>query len=179
MAVKQKHSLQGVVETVGRYPEEAYHFVREGLDYAVEQVHGPPSPGLRRVCEYLAAHHIDLAELYERLDEGRVDPGVQAAIEAAGGCEKLNRHVSGQEFCWAVRDLALQRWGLLATLVLRGWNITSTLDFGRIVFALIQHDFMQKQPHDQLEDFDGVYDFEEALSGSFRIGEESPEPSSP
>ena len=67
----------------------------------------------------------------------------------------------------------------MATLVLRSWNITTTLDFGRIVFDLIQHDFMQKQPHDRLADFDGVYDFEEALTRSFRIGEQSPEPSSP
>jgi len=48
-----------VVKAVDRYPEEAYHFVREGLDYAVEQVHGPPSPALRRICEYLAAHQIE------------------------------------------------------------------------------------------------------------------------
>lgn len=179
MPVKQTRSLQGVVKAVDRYPEEAYHFVREGLDYAVEQVHGPPSPELQRVREYLAAHQIDLPDLFEQLDEGRVDPPLRAAIEAAGGYEKLNRHVSGQEFCWAIRDLALDRWGPLATSVLRSWNITTTLDFGRIVFALIQHDFMQKQPHDRLEDFGGVYDFEEALTGSFRIGEQSPEPSSP
>ncbi|HUU83298.1 MAG TPA: hypothetical protein VM243_07325, partial [Phycisphaerae bacterium] len=55
------------------------------------------------------------------------------------------------------------------------WNITSTLDFGHIVFALIQHDFMQRQPDDQLDDFDRVYDFEEAITGSFRVGEQHPE----
>ena len=172
-------SLKGVVDSVGRYPEEAYHFVREGLDHAVEQIHGPPAPGLQRVAEYLATQQIDLAELFERLETGSLDPALRQAIETAGGYDKLNRHVSGQELCWAIRDLAMQRWGLLATLVLGNWNITKTLDFGRIVFALIHNDLMQKQPHDRLEDFGGVYDFEEALTASFRIGEENPEPSNP
>ncbi|HUU83615.1 MAG TPA: hypothetical protein VM243_08940, partial [Phycisphaerae bacterium] len=85
MAVRQTRSLQCVVKAVGRYPEEAYQFVREALDYAVEQVHGPPSPAVRRIGKYMAVHQIDLAELYEQLDEGRVDPRVRAAIEAAGG----------------------------------------------------------------------------------------------
>ncbi|MHC4063237.1 MAG: Minf_1886 family protein, partial [Planctomycetota bacterium] len=165
--------LSEVVEAVGRYPEEAYHFLREGLNYAVERTHGPPSAAHLTVSQYMAEHCIDLTELIERLEEGKVEPDVLAAIEATGGFEKLNRHVSGQELCWALRDLALKRWGPLAALVLRGWNISETIDFGRIVFALIEHDLMQKQTHDRLDDFDRVYDFTEALTHSFRIGEDS------
>ena len=121
----------------------------------------------------------DLAELFEQLEQGEIDPAIRAAVEAAGGYERLNRHVSGQELCWAVRDLALQRWGLLATLVLRSWNIDTTKDFGHIVFALIQHNYMQRETHDRLGDFEAVFDFEEAITGSFRVGEHSPETSSP
>jgi len=176
MAAKPTKPLQKVVEAVGRYPEEAYHFVREGLDHAVERVHGPSTAAQLVVSRYLAEHCIDLTELIERLEEGKVEPEVVAAIEAVGGYDKLNRHVSGQELCWALRDLALERWGSLATLVLRRWNIVQTIDFGRIVFALIEHDLMQREPHDRLEDFDRVYDFAEALANSFRIGDEHREP---
>lgn len=170
METRPARSFADVAQAVGRYPEEAYHFVREGLSYAVEQVHGPPTPALLAVTQFLAENQIDLAELHERMEEGRLEPRLAQAIEAVGGYEKLNRHVAGQELCWALRDLARQRWGLLAEAVLRSWSIRETLDFGKIVFALIEHDFMQRQPHDRLEDFDRVYRFSEALTGSFRIG---------
>jgi uncharacterized repeat protein (TIGR04138 family) len=125
------------------------------------------------VTQYLAENEIDLAELYEQIEEGRLEPRLAQAIEAVGGYDKLNRHVAGQDLCWALRDLALKRWGLMAEAVLRSWNVRETLDFGKIVFALIENDFMQRQPHDQLEDFDRVYRFGEALTESFRIGDES------
>jgi uncharacterized repeat protein (TIGR04138 family) len=175
MAEEPPKSLAEIACAVGRYPEEAYHFVREGLSFAVEHVHGPPTPELLRVSKYLVDHDIDLAELSELLEEGNIDPHLAQAIEAAGGVEKLDRHVSGQELCWALRDLALKRWGLMAEAVLRGWGIKETLDFGRIVFAMIDHDFMQRRPDDRLEDFDRIYSFREALTGGFRFGSGSPE----
>ena len=175
MSAEPSCRLRDIVNEVGRYSEEAYHFVREGLNCAVEHVHGPPSPAVLKVSQYVAEERIDLAELLERFEEGRLEPEVAAAVQAAGGCEKLNRHVSGQELCWAMRDLALDRWGLLAATVLRTWNITNTLDFGRIVFAMIQHDLMQKQPDDHLEDFDAVYDFDQAMTRAYRVGDESQE----
>ena len=174
MAEQPTKTLADVARAVGRYPEEAYQFVREGLNFAVEHVHGPPTPELLRITKYLADHEIDLAELFEQIEEGKADPKLVRAVEAAGGYEKLNRHVSGQELCWSLRDLALEHWGLMAQAVLRSWNIRETLDFGKIVFALIEHDLMQRQPDDRLEDFDQVYAVSEALSGSFRIsGEEA------
>jgi uncharacterized repeat protein (TIGR04138 family) len=172
MAEQPTKTLADVARAVGRYPEEAYQFVREGLNCAVEHVHGPPTPELLKITKYLADHEIDLAELFEQIEEGKADPKLVRAVEAAGGYEKLNRHVSGQELCWSLRDLALERWGLMAQAVLRSWNIRETLDFGKIVFALIEHELMQRQPDDRLEDFDQVYAFSEALSGPFRISGE-------
>ncbi len=166
-------SLREVVKAVGRYPEEAYHFVREGLNYAVDRVHGMQSPAQLAVAKYLVERGIDLTELFEELDRGQLDAKVAAAIEAAGGVEQLNRHVSGQELCWGMRNLALHHWGPLATLVLRGWNVRDTIDFGRIVFALIEHDLMQKEPGDRLEDFERVYDFHQAMTQSYRIGKDA------
>ena len=62
-----------------------------------------------------------------------------------------------------LRDLARKRWGMLARLVLARWKISQTIDFGHIVFAMIKHDLMQKQPQDSLDDFADVFDFAEAF----------------
>ena len=74
------------------------------------------------------------------------------------------RHVTGQQLCEALRDLAIQRWGLLARLVLSSWNIHSTLDFGKIVYAMIENELMQKTEGDSLDDFRDVFDFAQAFS---------------
>lgn len=74
------------------------------------------------------------------------------------------RHIRGQEFCIGLRDLAIERWGLMAPAVLRHWKIHRTLDFGRIVFAMIDAGLMSKTEEDSLEDFRNVYDFDEAFS---------------
>ena len=74
------------------------------------------------------------------------------------------RHVTGQQLCEGLRDLAIRRWGLLARTVLNSWNIRTTLDFGRIVYALIENDLMQKTEGDSLDDFRDVFDFDQAFS---------------
>jgi len=80
-----------------------------------------------------------------------------------------SHHISGKDLCLGLRDVALDRWGLLARIVLERWNITSTLDFGRIVFAMVEHQLMQKTDQDQLHDFRQVYDFHIELEKSYRI----------
>ena len=80
-----------------------------------------------------------------------------------------HRHISGSQLCEGLRELAQKRWGLIARQVLKHWNITSTNDFGEIVFLLVNNGWMQKQPQDSIEDFDSVYDFVEAFDGSYEI----------
>ena len=80
-----------------------------------------------------------------------------------------NRHVTGQQLCHGLREYALAQWGMLARIVLRRWNITSTLDFGRIVFTLIEAGHMQKTDDDTLEDFRSVFDFRGAMESDYRI----------
>ena len=79
------------------------------------------------------------------------------------------RHVTGAQLCQGLRGLAQKRWGFLARQVLNRWNITSTNDFGQIVFLLVDNGWMQKQPHDCVEDFDNVFDFQEAFDRSYEI----------
>ncbi len=105
------------------YPIEAFAFVREGLNDAVQSVHEDP----------------------ESLPEE-------------------DRHITGQQLCLGLRELAISRWGLLAPLVLDHWRIRRTCDFGRIVFAMIDAGLMTKTPRDTLEDFQAVFDFDEAFS---------------
>ena len=80
-----------------------------------------------------------------------------------------SRHVSGQQLCEGLREYALSQWGMMARTVLRRWGITSTLDFGQIVFTLIEIGQMQKSPDDSVEDFRNVYDFRTAFESGYRI----------
>ena len=57
----------------------------------------------------------------------------------------------------------------MAKLVLGNWGMHSTRDFGEIVFNLIRIGRMRKTPQDRREDFDDVYDFEQAFCRQFRI----------
>lgn len=77
--------------------------------------------------------------------------------------EDERRHVSGQQLCLGLKDFAIRQYGLLARTVLRSWNIHSTEDFGKIVFAMIEADLMRKSDEDTFDDFRAVYDFEAAF----------------
>ena len=163
MVSEPVRTLQDLVRHVGRYPEVAFLFVREGLSRAANEIHGPETEAHRRLQEYLIAHHIDWDGLVARYHASQLPPDVVEAIDEAGGYEKLNRHVSGRELCWALRDYAIQRWGMLARVVLESWNVKTTADFGRIVFGFIEFDLMQKRDDDSIEDFTDVYSFDEAF----------------
>jgi uncharacterized repeat protein (TIGR04138 family) len=73
------------------------------------------------------------------------------------------QHVSGQELCEGLRDLARERWGALAALVLRHWNIHSTRDFGEMVYFLIDLNLMGRQESDRIEDFDACFNLRTSL----------------
>jgi uncharacterized repeat protein (TIGR04138 family) len=78
-------------------------------------------------------------------------------------------HITGPELLHGIRELALERYGLLARNVFSHWGIKSTGDFGRIVFELIDRGEMRKTERDQLSDFIDVYDFDEALDHDYKI----------
>ncbi|HLL88472.1 MAG TPA: Minf_1886 family protein [Tepidisphaeraceae bacterium] len=79
------------------------------------------------------------------------------------------RHITGQTLCDGLRQFALEQWGMMARVVLHRWNVTSTLDFGRIVFALVDNGWMQKTDEDTLDDFKNVFDFRAAFEGKYTI----------
>ena len=75
-----------------------------------------------------------------------------------------DRHISGQQLCLGLRDFAIERYGLMAPVVLAHWNVHRTDDFGRIVFAMIKEGLMSKTDDDTLDDFRAVYSFDEAFN---------------
>jgi uncharacterized repeat protein (TIGR04138 family) len=93
-----------------------------------------------------------------------------AEVHAQTG-EDESHHVTGQQLAKGCAKLASHRWGLMADLVLSRWNVHSTLDFGRIVYAMVEHGLLKTRPEDRLEDFKNVFNLPAALVGQYRIGE--------
>ncbi|HTL47932.1 MAG TPA: Minf_1886 family protein [Verrucomicrobiae bacterium] len=87
---------------------------------------------------------------------------------------KLNkpRHITGQELLHGIRRYAHDQFGPMARVVLNYWGINETLDFGKIVFALVDVGVLRKQPEDKLEDFAAVYDFKEVFDEGYTIEDE-------
>lgn len=100
--------------------------------------------------------------------------GLRRAVERAHGA-KLRRgsetpsHVSGQQLCESLREVAIESWGLMAIAVLSAWGIHRTQDFGKMVFALIDANVWQKTSTDTIADFKDVYDFRRAFVTDYRI----------
>ena len=100
-----------------------------------------------------------------------VQEGLTLTVEKAHAEQTdpdASRHVSGRQLCDGLRELAFRRWGRLAGTVLTRWNITTTLDFGRIVFAMVEHDLLQKTEEDTLDDFRNIFDLS-SFDGGYRI----------
>jgi uncharacterized repeat protein (TIGR04138 family) len=72
-------------------------------------------------------------------------------------------HVDGQELAIGMAGYLKEEYGPFCRMVLSGWGIRSTMDFGCLVFNLIDAGLMRKQDTDSIEDFTAVYDFEETF----------------
>lgn len=87
--------------------------------------------------------------------------------------ETTSHHVTGHDLCTGLRDYAIQEYGLLARMVLRRWNITSSEDFGQIVFAMVDAKLLAKTDEDSIEDFRDIFDFEHAFAERLSLSENS------
>jgi uncharacterized repeat protein (TIGR04138 family) len=77
------------------------------------------------------------------------------------------RHVSGQELLVGICDCARQTYGPLGSEVFRSWGVEKPLDFGRIVFDLVEWKLLSRREEDRVEDFDVDVDFEKAFEGEY------------
>lgn len=126
----------------------------------------PKGVTLREVAEALGLYPLEAFEF------------VQAGLAYTAGrlhgpvAEKKSprpRHVSGPQLAEGLRDYGHAAYGLMARAVLAKWGIRSTLDFGKIVFAMVDAGFLRKQPEDSLEDFRDVYDFDRDFDATYHI----------
>ena len=81
------------------------------------------------------------------------------------------RHISGEELAYGARELALRQFGPMARTVLAHWGIHSTDDLGEIVFAMVDCGVLIKREEDRQEDFQDLFDFEEAFEREYPWGE--------
>lgn len=133
------HPIVKLLRTDPRYTIEAYQFVREALSYAQDV--------LGMGCE----------------STPDADP------ESEIGEQRAERHLTGQQLCEAIRQYALDQYGYMAKVVLNRWGLKSTGDFGEIVYNLIEVGLMKKSDEDRRQDFDDLYDFDEAFQQKYEI----------
>ena len=112
------------------------------------------------------------------LTDGRYAPeafqflyeSLEHAIKLAGREEKegAERHVSGQELLAGMRYYARELFGPLAGAVWRAWGIKESLDWGRVVFLLVDAGKLNRQDNDTIEDFRETVDFDRAFIEGYR-----------
>ncbi|MFH2138566.1 MAG: Minf_1886 family protein [Candidatus Omnitrophota bacterium] len=83
--------------------------------------------------------------------------------------QKLKRkgHVTGQELSEGIKQFAIKEYGRLSRTVFEHWGISTTEDFGNIVFNLIEERLLGKTDNDSIDDFKGIYDFKEVFEDKY------------
>ena len=106
-----------------------------------------------------------------RLREPRFDERaylfVLAALEFCQQRLDERRHITGRELALACRDLALERYGVMAGLVLEHWGIRRSSDIGDVVFTLVELELLMSQANDTREEFAEVFDFDQAFARDY------------
>ena len=92
---------------------------------------------------------------------------VLSALEYCQARLTERRHITGRELAGACRDLALDRYGVMARLVLEHWGVRATADIGDMVFALVDLGLLISQPNDSRDDFADVFDFDQAFEREY------------
>jgi uncharacterized repeat protein (TIGR04138 family) len=157
---EESHMILQLLRQDPRYKLEAYQFVREGLSFGQSMMglgDEPPSED--------ESDEMDEADEMDEGDEAQM-PGADMPDDWEPPAE---RHLTGQELCQAIRHYAVDQYGLMAKVVLNSWGINSTSDLGELVYNLIRVGMMKKSKTDRREDFDNVFDFDEAFTREFQI----------
>ena len=148
------HPISQLAREDGRYGVDAYTFVFEALNHA----HTVMEREKKDASDETEAAEIEQLLLSEELEiaDADVDEEIeyleQMAAKSQSSSDEAERHVTGQEKC-----------------VLNSWGVYRTVDFGNIVFNLIEIGQMKKTDRDKLEDFENVFDFDRELVDNFSI----------
>ena len=110
---------------------------------------------------------MDRIRLRERRFDERAYLFVLGALEYQQARLTERRHITGRELAEACRDLAIERYGVLARMVLEHWGIRRSADIGDVVFTLVDLELLMSQPTDTREEFAGVFDFDTAFGSEY------------
>lgn len=110
---------------------------------------------------------MDQIRLREQRFDERAYLFVLASLEHSQARLTERRHITGPELAHSCRELALQRFGVMAGIVLEHWGLKATSDIGDIVFTLVDMGLLISQPQDSRDDFFGVYNFEDAFGREY------------
>src|SRR5437773_12394227 len=115
---------------------------------------------------------------YEREAYFFVREALDHTQRTIGKAPKKNeiRHVSGQELLDGIREYALQQFGPMTLTVLEEWGIKCCMDFGEIVFNMVETKLLAKTEQDSREDFRNGYDFHDAFRKPFLPSRTASEP---
>ena len=91
--------------------------------------------------------------LFESLEHALISSG-KAELEGT------ERHITGQELLVGMREYARRIFGPLASQTWKSWGIKGNLDWGKIVFGLVDAGMLNRQESDTLADFDQPFDHE-------------------
>ena len=136
-------------------------------------------PTERRYCRHPAEEPVIEDPVRSlALRDGRYSPeafrflfeSLQYAIRIAGKeeAEGAQRHVTGQEVLRGMRKYAQHLFGPLAAQVWRAWGVHETLDWGRVVFLLVDEGMLNRQDTDTIDDFRDGFDFERVFVEGYR-----------
>lgn len=120
----------------------------------------------------------DLMQVLRRLAKSDDDYSIDAYLIVFEGLDHLQSkkrgkgHVSGKSLAFAIRDVAMNKYGLLARRVLESSGLRTTGDFGNVVFKLVEAGLLGKTEDDSIEDFSGVFDFNTAFDDISRLKKE-------
>jgi uncharacterized repeat protein (TIGR04138 family) len=110
---------------------------------------------------------MDRIRLREQRFDERAYLFVLGALEFCQQRLPERRHISGRELALACRDLALEKFGVMARLVLEHWGVRSTSDIGDVVFTLVELELLMSQATDSREEFSEVFDFDQAFQRDY------------
>lgn len=78
-----------------------------------------------------------------------------------------SRHLSGEELAKGIRDYALNCFGCMSYTVMDLWGISKTVDFGAIIYNMINVGLLGKSGDDSINDFNDIFDFESVFLKPF------------
>ena len=98
---------------------------------------------------------------------------VMGALDRVVRKLKAPCHVSGAELLSGIREEAEDQFGPMAITVFEHWGIKNSLDFGRIVFNMVEEGILLKAEADRLEDFQDEVFFDRIFDShsAYRLSE--------